>query len=280
MGQTFPKIIFGTAAKSSSPDVQLALTLGYPGLDTGGNLSHNEDKDGRSLTQFLAENHKVHRNALIIQSKYSPEEFFSNSPECPYKFLDSLELQVLKSFHNSMSKLNVDHLDVYFLHRPLKHLEQTLRVWSTMEKIAAKGGIVKLGISQVDLQTLELLFENSLVKPAVVQNRFNPQNTFDIDVMQYCARKGISYQAYGIFSDENRRFLQLRSVLRHAEEAHISPHCALLSLIMALGDSLGLNISFIDGTRNKLHMEQNLYTVYNENHPTQQVVMDFKESLR
>ncbi|KAI4262775.1 MAG: hypothetical protein L6R42_002054 [Xanthoria sp. 1 TBL-2021] len=179
-----------------------------------------------------------------------------------------------------MSRMNVDQLDVYFLHRPLEHLEQTLRVWSTMEQIAEKGGTVKLGLCQTDLQTLELLYDSSQVKPAVVQNRFGRQNAFDIDVMQYCARKGILYQAYGFFSDENRHLLQLGSVLQHAEATHVSPHCALLSLFMALGNMLGLDVSIIDGTRSEAHMQQNLSAVYGGSHPTKEVLTDFTESLR
>ncbi len=280
MWHTAPKIIFGTAGRSSCPNIKLALTVGYPGVDTCATPAHDEDRDGHMLMQIFAESHRIHRDDLVLQSKYSPPIFFSSSQGCPYDFEDSLELQVLKSFHNTMSRMNVDQLDVYFLHRPLEYLEHTLRVWSTMEQIAEKGGAVKLGLSQADLQTLEVLFDGAQVKPAVVQNRFGCQKHFDIDVMQYCARKGISYQAYGFFSDENRHLLQLGCVLQHAEATHVSPHCALLSLFMAFGDTLGLDVSIIDGTRSELHMQQNLSAVYGDNHPTQQILTDFTESLR
>ncbi|KAL9636112.1 MAG: hypothetical protein Q9204_002381 [Flavoplaca sp. TL-2023a] len=280
MWHAYPKIIFGTAGQSRCPNVKLALAVGYSGIDTSATPAHNEDRDGQMLAQFLAESHRICRDDLVIQSKYSPTFFFASSQGCPYNHNDSLELQVLKSFQNTATRLNVDKLDVYFLHRPFEQLEHNLRVWSTMEQITKQGGAVRLGICQTDVQTLELLFDKSQVKPAVVQNRFSPQNAFDIDVMQYCARKGMVYQAYGIFSDENRPLLQLGSVLRHAEATDVSPHCALLSLFMALGDTLGLDTSIVDGTRSDPHMKQNLSVVYGNNHPTQQILADFIESLR
>lgn len=235
----------------------MALHLGYRAIDTAGNGAHNETLDGNGL-QCYFQQANTSREYLLIQSKFSQYDMYSTTSTCPYSSTDELEVQVLKSFAHTMSKLQVEKLDVFFLHRSVGDPEETIRVWGVMEEIASHGGIDFLGLSQVDIATLAKVYEHSRKRPAVVQNRHTRKNGFDREVKIYCRQRNIVYQAYGVMAEENEDLLDLPCVVEQAALTGMATRSALLSLILAREKRNGLRFGIIDGSRDPHHMETNI----------------------
>ncbi len=66
-----------------------------------------------------------------------------------------------------------------------------------MEKIYRKGGARQLGISNCyDTQTLERLYTDATVKPAILQNRFYQESGYDEELRNFCSKSKILYQSF------------------------------------------------------------------------------------
>jgi len=108
-----------------------------------------------------------------------------------------LEVQVAQSFEASKRNLGTEYVDSLVLHSPLFPYTNLKSVWSAMEKIYHSGGARQLGISNCyDFELLKRLYEDSQVKPSVVQNRFYSDSGYDVELRQWCDERGIIYQSF------------------------------------------------------------------------------------
>ena len=90
-----------------------------------------------------------------------------------------------------------------------------------------------LGIANVNLDNLELLYDLMDIKPAVVQNRFSPSTSFDRGLRRFCVAKGIVYQAFGTLT-RNPLLLESEPVRLLAGAMAIQKQMALYCLILGL----------------------------------------------
>lgn len=250
-----PSLIYGTRL-GGQVSVANALRKGYRAIDSGSiRTVHDEKKDGNDIQEALS-NSIISRCDVLIQSKFSPWSMHKHS--VPFNQDDDPQLQVLKSFSRSINDLQLDYLDVYYLHRSFQSMADTMVAWRMMEQLVHRGVVRNLGLSQVDYQCLVQVFDDAHVKPSVVQNRFTSHNAYDQKVIRFCAEHKISYQIFGLFREENRALLELPIIKEFADTEHVTPESALITLLLAAAGTQDLQLAILDGTRDETHMGGNL----------------------
>lgn len=136
------------------------------------------------------------RGSLYIQTKFTPVAGQALNA-IPYDKTAPLAEQVAQSFTRSQQNLQTDYVDAFILHTPLFPFAHLLTVWKAMENICKNGGARQLGISNCyDLNVLKRLYNETDVKPAIVQNRFYDESGYDTELRQWCREKGIIYQSF------------------------------------------------------------------------------------
>jgi len=150
--------------------VLAALEAGYRHIDTA-SMYGNEESVGAAIKMsgFRREN-------IFVTTKLSNADH-----ENPERALDT-----------SLRKLNLDYVDLYLIHYPVRERRQS---WSVLEGLQAKGKARSIGVSNFTIRHLtELLAETDTV-PAVNQVEFHPY-LYQRDLLDFCAAKGIVIEAY------------------------------------------------------------------------------------
>ena len=99
------------------------------------------------------------------------------------------------SFATSLANLGTTYVDALLLHSPLETYELTLRAWRVLEEFHAAGSARTLGVSNVAFQTFERLWNESTVKPGIVQNRFY-NRTVTTAIWAFCQHNSVAYQGF------------------------------------------------------------------------------------
>jgi diketogulonate reductase-like aldo/keto reductase len=175
----------------------------------------------------------------------------------PYNPEAPLDSQVKTSVASSLTNLRhqaeskeSSFVDCMLLHSPLPTVAQTLDAWMILESYVPHQ-IRSLGISNVTLPVLQAIYDNSTVKPSVVQNRFYPQTKYDVPLRAFCKQHQIKYQSFWTLTG-NPALLKSKPVVQLAQAIGLSPHVALYSLVM------NLNIEVLNGTSSAEHMHEDL----------------------
>lgn len=152
---------------------------------------------------------------------------------------------------DDIEALTLPYIDCFILHSPLRTLSETLIAWRTLEEFVPHR-IRHLGIANVNLNNLELLYDLMDIKPAVVQNCFSPSTLFDRGLRRFCVANGIVYQAFGTLT-KNPLLLKSEPVRLLAEAMAIEKQMALYCLILGLE-----NVVVLNGTTNEGRMRSDL----------------------
>ena len=179
----------------------------------------------------------------------------------PYRPEQSVADQIRSSVASSLDHLRTRradsedssqaYLDCVLLHSPLQTLSETLIAWRTLEEFVPHR-VRHLGISNVNLNNLELLYDLIDIKPAVVQNRFSTSNYYDTKLREFCVEKRIVYQAFGLLS-KNTLLLESEPVRVLATEMGTQTQIALYCLVVGLK-----NVVVLNGTTNVYRMKNDL----------------------
>lgn len=192
-----PNMIYGTAWKKENTInlVFEALKQGFKGIDTACQPKHyREDLVGLGLLK--AYEIGIKRQDLFIQTKFTPIDG-QDQNNMPYLASDEIEIQVEKSFQTSKKNLHTDFINAYILHSPVFPGSKLQRVWQKMEEFYDKKEVGALGISNCyDLDVLKYLYNNSKIKPTIVQNRFYAQSGYDKDLRAFCKQHNITYESF------------------------------------------------------------------------------------
>lgn len=122
--------------------------------------------------------------------------------------------RVKNAFEASMERLRVDYLDLYLIHTPfafqpgdeqdprdqngnvLYDNEVTLReTWTAMEALVDSGRCRGIGLSDIGLKELLLIYESARIKPSVVQVEAHPYLP-ETELLEFCREKGITFLAF------------------------------------------------------------------------------------
>ena len=255
---TLPAFVYGTAWKkdATSDLVYQALSNDFRAIDTANQPKHyREELVGDGIRRAIRAG-KVARAEIYVQTKYTSVAG-QDLGKLPYDPKASITEQVKASVESSLQHLrssdDIDssqnsYLDAVVLHSPLPTLDDTMEAWNTLERYVPHQ-IRALGISNCPLFTLMDLYERSIIKPAVVQNRFHANTKYDIGVRNFCKEKLIIYQSFWTLT-ANPILIKSEPVVYLAQHSGISQQAALYGLVLALGNTVVLN-----GTSSLPHMK-------------------------
>jgi diketogulonate reductase-like aldo/keto reductase len=251
-GVRVPRIIYGTAWKKSDTArlVSTALRQGFRGIDTACQPKHYEEAGvGEGMAQSLGNG--LSRADVYLQTKFTP--LSGHDPRrIPYDPEASIPEQVAQSFDVSLRNLRTDHVDCLVLHSPLATLSQTLEAWHAMSALVAVGKVGQLGISNCyQLQLLQALCAAARVKPAVLQNRFCADTSYDRDIRAYCNQQGIIYQSFWTLT-ANPHILSHRNVVALGEKYQRTAAQILFRYLTQT------EVAPLTGTRSEAHMREDL----------------------
>ena len=156
--------------------IRYALDAGYRHIDTAA-LYGNEIGVGKAVREY-----DIAREEVFVVSKvWNSDQGYE---------------ETLKAFETSMNKLQLDYLDLYLIHWPVKG--KFSDTWKAMEELYKEGRIRAIGISNFLVRHIEELLKTASIVPMVNQVEFHPylvqQNLID-----YCTEKGIQYEGWSPF---------------------------------------------------------------------------------
>ena len=157
--------------------VATALDVGYRLIDTAASYG-NEEAVGRALRSS-----GIPRNELFVTTKL----WIQNPGEAKAK----------AAFEGSLTRLGLDHVDLYLIHQPLGDYYS---FWRAMEQIHADGLARAIGVANFYPDRLVDLIEHNEVTPAVDQIEANPffQRHADQELMR---SHGVQLESWGGFAE-------------------------------------------------------------------------------
>lgn len=135
--------------------VKLALELGYQHIDTA-YAYQNHEAIKKGIKGF-------DRSKIYITSKIAVDEQVDAAKP---------EESVQKACESALKELGTDYLDLYLIHWPHRDFPMD-SVFREMEKLAAQGKIVKVGVSNFNIHHLED-FRKAGLFPSANQVEFHP----------------------------------------------------------------------------------------------------------
>ncbi|MEK4145646.1 MULTISPECIES: aldo/keto reductase [Robertmurraya] len=153
--------------------VKTAIKNGYRSIDTA-SFYNNEEGVGRAVKEC-----GVPRDQLFITSKvWNSDQGYEST---------------IKAFESTLEKLDMDYLDLYLIHWPVKG--KYVDTWRALEKIYKEGKVRAIGVSNFNVHHLEDILAVCEVKPAVNQVEYHPHLTQE-EVRAYCEREKIQLEAW------------------------------------------------------------------------------------
>jgi aryl-alcohol dehydrogenase-like predicted oxidoreductase len=101
---------------------------------------------------------------------------------------------IRRELEDSLTRLKVDKIDVYKIHRPWPE-EDLAEGWSTLAEARSEGLIGHIGVSYFSRRQLELI--DAIAPVEVIQQEYNLlERGAEDDVLPYCVQNGIGVVAY------------------------------------------------------------------------------------
>lgn len=164
--------------------VQAAIRHGYRSIDTAA-AYHNEEGVGRAVRQAIKDNGLSREDVFITTKVWNSEQGYEST---------------LAAFGKSMDRLNLDYVDLYLIHWPVKGKYK--ETWRALERIYQEGKAKAIGVSNFQIHHLEDLLKDSEIVPAVNQVELHPELT-QKDLLEYCGSKGIRLEAWSPLGQGN-----------------------------------------------------------------------------
>ncbi|MFI6695096.1 aldo/keto reductase [Streptomyces sp. NPDC050433] len=173
-----------------------ALTAGYRLLDTAAAYG-NEEAVGRAI-----KNSGIPREELFVTTKL----WVQDAPA---------QDNTLRALETSLTKLGLDHVDLYLMHQPYGDVYGQ---WRAMETANREGLAKAIGVANFFPDRLLDLILNNQIVPAVNQIETHPffQRTADQALMR---EHGVQHQSWGGFA-EGKNDLFTHPVLTEIGKAH------------------------------------------------------------
>lgn len=192
--------------------------------------------------------------AVQVQTKYTTPAG-QDMNDMPYDPASPLDVQIQTSVQSSLMNLrtsdladDTSYVDCLLLHSPLPTIDMTLQAWRLLESYVPTS-IRSLGISNVTLPVLEILYQEASIKPSVVQNRFYAKTRFDVPIRNFCKERGIMYQSFWTLTGDPA-LLKSGPVSALAQASSVTKATALYALTMDLG------VTPLNGTTSREHMQE------------------------
>ena len=169
-----------------------ALEIGYRLIDTAA-LYKNETEIGNAIRAS-----DVPRHEIFVTTKVGNNDQGFES--------------TLKAFEVSSYKLNIEYIDLYLVHWPIKGLRKD--TWLALEKLYKEGRVKAIGVANYLIPFLEELNGYATTLPVLNQVELTPW-LYNQALLDYCSEKNIQLQSYSPITRgkkfDDPRLLQLCS---------------------------------------------------------------------
>ncbi len=153
--------------------VQDALEIGYRLFDTA-SLYDNENEIGNALR-----NSSIPRTDVFVTTKLGNDDHGYDA--------------TLRAFEKSLEKLQMDYVDLYLVHWPVKG--QRKESWKALEKLYNDKRVRAIGVANYLIEFLDELESYSSITPMLDQVEFTPW-LFQGELLKYCQERNIQLQSY------------------------------------------------------------------------------------
>jgi len=176
-GVKMPCLGLGLFLNKNESEIDIAIrsawNSGYKLYDTAA-AYQNEEGVGSAIKKL-----NIDRNEIFVTSKV--------------RNADQGYESTLKAFEDTLMRLDMDYLDLYLVHWPVKG--KFKETWKAMETIYKSGKVRAIGVSNFLQHQLEDLLVDATVCPMVNQIEYHPWLTQPA-LISYCKEKGIKVQGW------------------------------------------------------------------------------------
>ncbi|MDG0842061.1 aldo/keto reductase [Staphylococcus equorum] len=141
--------------------VKHAIINGYRSIDAA-LVYGNEEMVGRGIQEGIVAA-DIQREDLFITSKLWFDSFGKENVE--------------KGYQTSINNLGLDYLDLYLIHWPGTDESVMIETWKGMEALYESGKVKNIGVSNFNIDHLEVLKSQTSIKPVINQVEFHPYFT-------------------------------------------------------------------------------------------------------
>ncbi|MFE3152539.1 aldo/keto reductase [Streptomyces sp. NPDC059218] len=177
-GVEIPQLGFGVFQvpdDQTTAAVSSALEAGYRSIDTAA-IYGNETGVGRALAAS-----GIAREELFVTTKlWNADQGYDAT---------------LRAFDTSLTKLGLDHLDLYLIHWPAPARDLYRESWKAIEKLVAEGRVRAAGVSNFQPAHLDRLIAGSELVPVVNQIELHP-GLQQSELRAFHAQHGIATEAW------------------------------------------------------------------------------------
>ncbi|MGN1387655.1 MAG: aldo/keto reductase [Bacillus sp. (in: firmicutes)] len=153
--------------------IKYAVKAGYRAVDTAA-LYFNEDGVGEGIKQC-----GLPREEIFVTTKvWNSDQGYEST---------------LAAFEKSRKKLDVDYIDLYLIHWPVK--EKYKETWRAMEELYRSGKVRAIGVSNFHKHHIEDLMTTAEIKPMVNQIELHPMLS-QVELRDYCQSQNIAVTAW------------------------------------------------------------------------------------
>ncbi|WFR63381.1 aldo/keto reductase [Paenibacillus amylolyticus] len=153
--------------------VKTAIQAGYRSIDTA--KAYNNET---GVAQGIRESGIAREDLFITTKVWNSDQGYEST---------------LAAFEASMERLELDYLDLYLIHWPVKGKYKD--TWRALEKLHKEGRIRAIGVSNFQIHHLEDLMIDATVKPAVNQVELHPL-LIQTELREYCNKHQIQIEAW------------------------------------------------------------------------------------
>ncbi len=150
-----------------------ALEIGYRLIDTA-SLYENETEVGAAINKS-----GLPRNEIFVTTKVGNADHGYD--------------ETLRAFDTSLQKLQMDYVDLYLVHWPIKGKRK--ETWLALEKLYADKRVKAIGVANYLILFLDEMTSYASMVPMLNQVEFTPW-LFQEDLLNYCNDKNIQLQSY------------------------------------------------------------------------------------
>lgn len=153
--------------------VRKALEVGYRSIDTA-TVYENEVSVGKAIADS-----GIPREEIFVTTKvWNTDQGYEST---------------LRVFNDSLKKLNMDYVDLYLIHWPVKG--RSLDTWKALEKLYEDGVVRAIGLSNYKIRHIKEILAVCNIKPTVNQVEYHPQLRH-AELHQFCIENQIQLEAW------------------------------------------------------------------------------------
>ncbi|MEU0806067.1 aldo/keto reductase [Streptomyces sp. NPDC005970] len=216
-GVRMPQLGFGVwqvPDDEAAVAVSTALEAGYRSIDTAA-IYGNEEGTGRAIAES-----GIARDELFVTTKlWNADQGYDST---------------LRAFDASLSKLGLDHVDLYLIHWPLPAVDKYVDSWKAIEKIHAEGRARAIGLSNFHPSHIQRLLSETEVAPVIDQVELHPQLQ-QSELRAFNARHNIATEAWSPLG-QGKGLLEDARLAAIAEKHGKSPAQVVLRWHLDLGN--------------------------------------------